>query len=145
MSVGADMSDKRGIQWVKEWEGFRDRIYFDQYQNLTVGWGHLLKPGGLFPKDACQILFRHDYEQAEKDYDRLGLSLDPIRRIILIDLLFNMGLSRVLKFEKMLAALKRRDFDSAAQELMDSKYFRKDHNCRGRALRNAEVLRTGVL
>lgn len=139
------MSDKRGIQLTKSYEGFRDHIYQDQYNNWTVGWGHKLELQGFVPKDACQILFRHDYEQAEADFEKLNLSLDPIRRIILIDLLFNMGLSGVIKFERMLRALQRRDFESASQELMDSKYFKRDHNCSGRALRNATILRTGFL
>jgi len=139
------MSDKRGMQMTKKYEGFRDRIYLCPAGKPTVGWGHHLAINSLVPKSACQILFKHDYAQAEKDYDSLGLSLDPIRRIIIVDLLFNMGLPSVLGFKRMLHALHCRDFEAASQELMDSKYFKHDHNCSGRALNNANTLRTGVL
>ena len=132
------MSDKRGVQLTKSYEKFQSRIQQDVNGCLTVGWGHMLRPNSLFPKDAAQILFRHDYEIAELDYSQLGLSLDPIRRMVIIDLLFTWGLLTVLDADRLLAALKRRDFESAAQELRELGYDR-------RVQKNARILQTGVL
>ena len=132
------MSDKRGVQLTKSYETFLGRIQQDHNGCLTVGWGHVLRPNSLFPKDAAQILFRHDYETAELDYSQLGLSLDPIRRMVIIDLLFSLGLLTVLDADRLLAALKRRDFESASQELRELGYSQ-------RIQRDARILQTGVL
>ena len=131
------MSDKRGVQLTKSYEEFQGRIQQDANGCLTVGWGHILRPNSLFPKDAAQTLFRHDYETAELDYSQLNLSLDPIRRIVIIDLLFSWGLLTVLDADRLLAALKRRDFESAAQELRDISYDE-------RTQKNARILQTGI-
>lgn len=132
------MSDKRGVQLTKSYETFQGRIQQDINGCLTVGWGHVLRPNSLFPKDAAQVLFRHDYETAELDYSQLNLSLDPIRRMVIIDLLFSLGLLTVLNADRLLAALKRRDFESAAQELREL-----DFSLRTR--KNARILQTGLL
>ena len=132
------MSDKRGVQLTKSYEKFQGRIQQDVNGCLTVGWGHVLRPNSLFPKDAAQVLFRHDYETAELDYSQLNLSLDPIRRMVIIDLLFSWGLLTVLDADRLLAALKRRDFESAAQELRDIGYDK-------RIQKNARILQTGIL
>ena len=132
------MSDKRGVQLTKSYEEFQGRIWQNVNGCLTVGWGHMLRPNSLFPKDAAQILFRHDYETAELDYSQLGLSLDPIRRIVIIDLLFTWGLLTMLDADRLLAALKRRDFESASQELRELGYGQ-------RTQKNARILQTGLL
>lgn len=132
------MSDKRGVQLTKSYEEFQGRIQQDINGCMTVGWGHVLRPNSFFPKDAAQILFRHDYETAELDYNQLGLSLDSVRRMVIIDLLFTWGLLTMLDADRLLAALKRRDFESAAQELREL-----DFSLRIR--KNARILQTGLL
>jgi len=139
------MSNKRGIQMTKQFEGFRDHIYLCPNKKLTTGWGHHLAVKSHFPKEASQILFKHDYARSEEEFNNLGLSLDPIRRIVLIDLIFNMGINSLLRFRKMLAALHNRDYVRAANELKDSKYYWIDHKGRGRAVANVNALRIGRL
>ena len=137
------MSDKRGIQLTKEFEGFRDKVYLCSNDKLTTGWGHHLALNSYFPKNASQILFKQDYQTAELEYESLNFSLDPIRRIVIIDLIFNMGFSSFLDFTRMIRALRKRDFQKAADELIDSKYFKIDHKSKDRALANVKTLRTG--
>ncbi|OQB32250.1 MAG: Lysozyme RrrD [Candidatus Hydrogenedentes bacterium ADurb.Bin170] len=39
---------QRGLDFIKQWEGFRDRPYNDGYGGITIGYGHLIKPGERF-------------------------------------------------------------------------------------------------
>jgi lysozyme len=54
-----------------------------------------------------------------------GLDLNDVRRGILINMFFNMGYYRVIQFKKMILALQRKDWDLAADEMMDSKWYRQ--------------------
>jgi len=68
-------------------------------------------------------------------------ALDEVRREVLVNLTFNMGMQRLVGFRNMLAAIKAQDFDAAAAELLDSAYAKQ---VGGRAVRLANQLRTGV-
>lgn len=48
------------------------------------------------------------------------LALSLRRRRVLIDMCFNLGLPRLLRFKKMLAAVVARDFNLAAEEMLSS-------------------------
>ncbi len=119
------MADDEIKASIKLAEGYRDSVYLDTMGVPTIGFGHALQKGSKIPKAAIDIIFEADYKQAATDYLKLGLSLDPIRRSAIIDLLFNMGLSRVIRFTNFIAALKAQDWSLAALELMDSNYARQ--------------------
>lgn len=67
--------------------------------------------------------------------------LDEVRREVLVNLTFNMGMQRLVGFRNMLAAVKAGDYGIAAEELLDSAYAKQ---VGGRAVRLANQLRTGV-
>lgn len=135
-------SYKIGAKYIKKFEGYRSEIYKDSLGNLTCGWGHFLSLGSKVPKIISHIFFKMDYARARREYYELELDLDPNRKIVLIDLLFNMNLERVKKFKRMLRALKVKDFNTAADELKDSLYYTQVGS---RARYNENVLRTGDL
>lgn len=67
--------------------------------------------------------------------------LDEVRREVLVNLTFNMGMQRLVGFRNMLAAVKAGDYGIAAEELLDSAYAKQ---VGARAQRLADQLRTGV-
>jgi lysozyme len=67
-------------------------------------------------------------------------TIGEVRRDALANLAFNIGLTRLLQFRRMLAAIARQDWESAASELLDSDYARQVGQ---RAVRLAHMLRTG--
>lgn len=132
----------KGMELTKQYEGFREEIYKDTLGNLTVGWGTHLYEGKKLPKEALEAMFEYDYQKAIKEYNSLGLDLDEARRAVIIDMIYNMGLPKLLGFKNMLAALRNGDYNKAAIELLDSNYARQ---VKTRAIKNAEILRTGKL
>jgi len=111
---------------IKRHEGYSDTVYVDTVGVPTVGYGHALLQGSKIPHMVADLLFDQDFNIALKDYEiltlRWSITLDPVRRGILINMLFNMGMSRVSKFQKMLTALQIGDYDKAADEMMDSRW-----------------------
>ncbi|MBF0453638.1 MAG: lysozyme [Magnetococcales bacterium] len=47
------------------------------------------------------------------------------RKQALVDMCFNLGLSRFLRFKKLLAALANQDYDRAAEEMLDSRWAKQ--------------------
>lgn len=111
---------------------------------LTIGRGHNLEHG--ISKAASDFIFKEDMDKAEADlkkylpdvYDKL----DANRQLVLIDMCFNLGIGGLLKFKKMLAAIKSGDYAKAAEELMDSAYARQVPE---RAEENKNIILTGEL
>lgn len=125
---------------IKEAEGLRLDVYYDSMGYPTIGYGHVLNCGSTIPREAADIIFEADYDHAVYGYDRLGLDLDTVRRSVIIDMIFNLGLAGVMKFEHMLFAIKHGDWVRAANELMDSKYAKQVPN---RAKRNRDKILYG--
>jgi len=51
--------------------------------------------------------------------------LDDVRRLVVVDLCFNLGLPRWKRFIKANAALNKKDYEEAAIEMEDSRWFRQ--------------------
>lgn len=125
---------------IKSEEGLRLDVYDDGFGNLTIGYGHALHRGSMIPIEAAEVIFDHDFALAVDGYNILGLDLDSVRRSVIIDMVFNMGISRVRKFEHFLFAIRYGDWVRAANELMDSKYARQ---VPARARRNRDKILYG--
>lgn len=111
---------KFGMNMTKEFEGFRDLPYFDSKGNLTLGYGRNLKAIRM-SQDEGDLFFVNDYNRTIKElsehtnnWDRLN----EVRKMVLIDICFNTGLTKFLKFVKMRTAIECEDFKTAAQEIM---------------------------
>jgi len=120
------MEDSKIKEMIQKHEGYRDRVYLDSVGVPTVGYGHALFVGSKIPFHVATLLFEQDYKGALSDYEILttnyNLSLNPVRRAVLIDMLFNMGLIKVMKFKKFLASLEAEDYKRAAKEMKDSRW-----------------------
>ena len=112
---------------IKEYEGFSSLPYDCTAGFLTIGFGRNLEQRGI-TKEEAEILLANDIEIAENEISRIikdWQALPEQAKIVLIDLTYNLGLKKLLTFEKMLDAVDRRDWESAHSELLDSKYARQ--------------------
>ena len=128
------------IKMIKQHEGYRPYIYYDSLGYPTGGYGHAFLPHSPLPHDVAILLFENDFKEAEHNYDRLELNLSPIRRAVIVDMLFNLGLTRLIGFSRMLAALRDEDYKKAADEMLDSKWAGQ---VKSRAFRLAQMMRRG--
>ena len=105
-------------------EGLRLKPYKDTVGKLTIGVGRNLDDRGITEVEAKYLLV-NDIKVAEKELTTHApwwWNLDKPRQEALLNMCFNLGWSRLAKFEKMLAALKAHDYDAAAIEALDSKW-----------------------
>jgi len=115
---------------IKEHEGFRSFGYLCPAGKLSVGYGRNIDiEGGLgITKDEADFLLSNDIERCLNDLNKFPWfsKLNDVRKDALTEMLYNLGLTRFLSFKNMIRALSLSDFNSAAKELMDSKWARHD-------------------
>jgi len=118
------LNRERLINSIKKHEGKRNRAYRDSEGRLTIGYGHNLDSKPL-TDDVIELILAHDVTDALTG-SRSALpyfdSLDTIRQEVIVEMVFNLGRARFLGFVKMLAALERGDYETAANEMLDSRW-----------------------
>ena len=111
---------------LKQDEGYVEKIYRDSLGFLTCGWGHHLYLGSRINQTIAEEFLKMDIADAISDYYRFqkatGVKLDPRRARVIINMLFNMGLPKVLGFKNMIKALKDKNYEKAAREMINSKW-----------------------
>jgi len=108
-----------------EWaEGREKRLYTDSVGKLSIGVGRNLEDVGL-SDDEIDYLLENDMRRAVRDASSLSYwdSLSDVRKLVVADLCFNLGMSRFKGFVKANAALARGDWEAAADEMVDSKWY----------------------
>ena len=122
-------------------EGMRLKPYRCTAGKLTIGVGRNLEDKGI-TYDEAMFLLRNDIAEVTAQLERFDWfrALGPVRRKVLVDMAFNLGMAGLLGFQKMIAALARGDYKAAADEMVDSAWY---HQVGTRARRLVEMMRTG--
>jgi len=131
---------------IKSHEGMRNQVYKDHLGNRTIGYGHLCldnekwDDNKIYPRKVIDKTFEYDFNIAFNDAKKLidKDNIHPDAFGCLVNLAFNMGLTRISRFKKMLIALDAQDYETASMELLDSKYARQVPN---RARELSEVMK----
>ena len=115
---------------IKKHEGFRDVMYLDSLGKKTIGYGHLVTEDGILPgiqysKKELDELFEKDFLTALRDATKLVSHLDLPNKAfnVVIEMCFQLGLPKVTKFVNFLDALKKYDYNKAANEMLLSKWY----------------------
>ena len=135
---------------IKYDEGSVNEIYLDHLGLATFGIGHLVTEwdeeygweiGTPVSEDRCNEVFDSDIQivladckQLYPDFNELP---EEVQRII-ANMMFNMGRPRLSKFKGMKAGVDARDWSKAADEMVDSRWYRQVTN---RAERLVERMR----
>ncbi len=111
------------IKLTKKYEGLNLLPYTCPTGHLTIGYGHNLENG--ITLEIAEQLLKSDLELAKTEVERNILfsnKLDEVRKFVLVDMCFNMGMQKLRSFKKMLAALEKGYYDRAAYEMLNSKW-----------------------
>lgn len=123
---------------IKEYEGLSNVLYKCTSNKVSIGYGRNLEDVGI-SKDEAEYLLKNDIDialdEVSEHFDMPNLP-EPAQ-IVLVDMCFNMGISRLLNFRNMIKAMQEDDWDKAADELLDSKYAAQTKR---RARMNASLL-----
>lgn len=138
-------------------EGCVDHIYTCPAGFKTIGIGRNLETNPLTAKEKevvkdlnkisveqALFLLRNDVKRCVKELSSnisFFYQLDDERQYALLDMCFNMGIKKLLKFKRMLNAMLIGDYRGAAKECLMSKYAK---DVGKRAQRIARLIETGV-
>lgn len=131
-------------------EGIVESIYLDHLGYPTFGIGHLvlesdpeygLEVGTKVSLDRCYEAFENDVDTVLEDCEILYPDFyelpEEVQQII-ANMMFNMGRTRLSKFVGMKSGVDNRDWNKAADEMVDSSWYRQVTN---RAERLVERMR----
>jgi len=115
---------------IKKHEGFRDTVYLDSLGKATIGYGHLLTEdddfaeGIQYDKSLLENLFDKDFNIAAYNAEQLleGIDVCDTAREVIVEMVFQLGIGGVSKFKKMFEALRKKDYNEAAEQMLDSQW-----------------------
>ena len=132
-------------------EGVKYEVYLDHLGYPTFGIGHLITDndpesgasvGTEVSDDRVQEAFETDVQtvlsDCERLYEEFG-SLPEEAQLIIANMMFNMGYPRLSKFKGMKRGVDARDWNAAADEMVDSRWYDQVTN---RAERLVERMRS---
>ena len=141
------MDIERLKKQIKLNEGIRKTAYQDTLGNWTIGVGHLIKlPDEEYLIDAklndleVDQIFITDLNQAIDDARKFidANSIPDEAFEVVVDMAFNLGLPKLLKFKNFQQALREKDFVKASEEMLDSRWAKQLPN---RSKRLSEIMR----
>lgn len=132
------------VEQLRRHEGVRSHAYKCSANMITVGVGRNIdENGGIgLSDDEIDYLLSNDIKRCQAELLAFSwfVDLDPVRQDAMTNLLFNLGMTRLLGFKNALSAMERSEFVTAADEFMDSRWAKQVGN---RADEVCEMIRTG--
>ena len=147
----------RAVERIKKFEGFRKTPYKDSKGIYTCFFGRNLEDVGLsaeeivvllrdyvkFTSPAVQygeLLLSNDLGKVERELEE-EFAFYPVLpdnvRIVYLDMCYNLGINRLLRFNRFHDAATQGDWDKAAMEILWSKYL---FDVKRRAVENAQLV-----
>ena len=112
---------------IKKHEGLRLKPYTCPAGYLTIGYGRNIEENGISEIEAAYLLdndINNCRAECNKNFSWFD-KLDTIRQDVIVEMDFNLGIKRLKKFKKMLAACSRKDYETAAREMLNSLWARQ--------------------
>ena len=120
-------------------------VYKDHLGYATLGYGRCVEDGvgiGISDEEA-DFLLSNDIDRCNRELRAMFgwfEDLNEVRQEAIINLCFNMGLTKLRQFKMAIAAMEARDYERASDEFLDSLYAKQVGK---RADEVAEMIRTG--
>ena len=109
---------------IRKHEGFRAKVYKDTLDFDSIGYGFAIKDLVL-DEDIANIILQRKLEALIRRIEfKFGWFADLPGTVkdVVIEMSFQLGLSGFSKFKKTIEHLKNEEWESAADEMLDSKW-----------------------
>ncbi|MCQ2642873.1 lysozyme [Helicobacter pylori] len=108
-------------------EGFSPFIYTDKTEHPTIGYGYNLS---VYSYEGKRITKAYGLltDILKENYKALlsygwYKNLDAMRRMVILDLSYNLGLNGLLKFKQFIKVIENKNYALAVERLQKSPYF----------------------
>ena len=109
-------------------EGLRLKPYRCTAGKLTIGYGRNLDDCGISQKEAY-ILLENDIQDCDQslidEIPEIYNALDEVRKSVLLNMCFNLGISGLLEFNNTLTFIAAGDWERAANGMLASKWAKQ--------------------
>ena len=125
------------LESVKRHEGYRNKVYLDTLNKRTVGVGHLCvedfwEDDKEYDEDFLMGILEKDLQSAIDQADDMckNLKISSDAKILIIEMIFQLGGNGVSKFRKMWQALQQDppDYAEASVQMLDSRWAKQTPN-----------------
>lgn len=124
------------IEKIKEHEGFSSTVYKCPNGYDTVGYGQRVKYLKVTEEQAEQWLVdevKDLQRRISATFDWWEESPEDVRNVV-VSMVYQMGLNAFSKFKKTIYLLETEQYKEASEEMLDSKWARKDSPNRAKEL-----------
>lgn len=121
--MSMDLHDEIKAQLMKH-EGLRLKPYQCTAGKWTIGVGRNIEDRGITEAEAMHLL-DNDIDECQEELDRIipwWIEKPAYVQLVLINMIFNLGATRLLGFKKFLKAVEENNFDLASTEMLDSRW-----------------------
>ena len=132
------MNLERLMESVKKHEGYRNKVYLDTLGKRTVGVGHLCvedfwEDDKEYEESFLMEILQKDLQEAIRGarelMDKHDCSdVDERAEEIIIEMVFQLGMTGVSKFKNMWKALSEHNYTGASYEMLDSRWAKQTPN-----------------
>ena len=132
------MNMDRLLESVKKHEGYRNKVYLDTLGKRTVGVGHLCvedfwEDDKEYEEKFLMEILQKDLQQAIRGARSLMeehdcVDIDEQAEELLIEMVFQLGMTGVSKFRNMWKALAEKNYIGASYEMLDSRWAKQTPN-----------------
>ena len=139
-------------QEIESDEGNVAEIYLDHLKLPTLGIGHLIKKtdpeyglpvGTPVSRKRINTYFNEDIQGTIEDCEKLYkdfYKLPEEAKLILCNMMYNLGYTRLSKFSKLKAAINKGDWEEASKQMHQSKWRTQVPNRAGRLIDRMKAL-----
>ena len=132
------MNLERLLESVKKHEGYRNKVYLDTLGKRTVGVGHLCvedfwEDDKEYVESFLMEILQKDLQEAIRGAKELMeehgcADIDERAEEILIEMVFQLGMTGVSKFRDMWKCLSELNYLGASFEMLDSRWAKQTPN-----------------
>ena len=118
------------LEKIKHHEGFVEHVYDDSLGIPTIGYGFAIKDLILDEDIAEEILIRKLEKLKRNANSRFKWLEDmPVEvQEVVVNMCYQLGVTGVSKFKKAISAMQERDWITASEEMLDSKWAKQTPN-----------------
>jgi len=107
------------LNQLRRHEGLRLDPYKCSEGYLTIGYGRNIETNGISEAEA-EFMLLNDLVACESELKDEGWynQLDEVRRAVILNMAFNLGKPKLMKFSKFIGALSDDDYETASKEMV---------------------------
>jgi lysozyme len=151
VNVASNINKAEMFNMLKKHEGYKPQMYKDTEGHWTIGVGHLVTANEIskfknrkLSDTEIRSLFDSDLNIAIANAKKFAPNLNtlplPVQHAM-VNMAFNLGINRLMKFKDLRQSLASKDFNKASKDMLNSKWASQ---VKGRAVELSNMVKSAA-